>query len=98
MEEPLPCDQSESEGEGVISNDGPKTKKRKHILALHNPFPQLEREACGWGGDPAQVWLSQTQQGLPSPEASGREKCTSPKNETIGSVVLVFIHLSNQSE
>ena len=83
MGEPLSFDQSQSEGEGVFSLDGPKTEKRKHIQAPNDPFPQLERETCGSGGDPAQVWLSQTQQGLSPPETSGREKCTSPKNETL---------------
>ena len=98
MGEPLSFDQSQSEGEGVVSDDGPKTEKRKHIQAPNDPFPQLERETCGSGGDPTQVWLPQTQQGLSPPETSGREKCTSPKNEILGSFLVFFTSRINLSE
>ena len=35
-----------------------------------------------------QVWLSQAQQRLSPPETPGWEECSSPKNETIGSLSL----------
>ena len=86
--EPLSCDQRKSEGEGVVSDDGSKTEKRKQMRErfLNNSLSQLERETRGWGGDPTQVWLSQTQQRLSSAETPGRKKCTPPQNEIIGSL------------
>ena len=86
--EPLSCDQRKSEGEGVVSDDGSKTEKREQMRErfLNNYLSQLERETGGRGGDPTQVWLSQTQQRLSSAETPGREKCTPPQNETLGSL------------
>ena len=88
MGEPLSCDQRKSEGEGVVSDDGSKTEKREQMRErfLNNSLSQLERETRGWGGDPTQVWLSQTQQRLSSAETPRWKKCTPPQNEIIGSL------------